>query len=51
LPNGQQRSPTSVPATTGGKLLAEIDTADLWGDVGPCLALHRADRIFAAQRW
>lgn len=26
-----------------GKLLAEIDTAALWGDVGPCLALHRAD--------
>jgi FAD-dependent urate hydroxylase len=26
-----------------GNLLAEIDTAALWGDVGPCLALHRAD--------
>jgi 2-polyprenyl-6-methoxyphenol hydroxylase-like FAD-dependent oxidoreductase len=26
-----------------GRLLAEIDLADLWGEVGPCLALHRAD--------
>jgi FAD-dependent urate hydroxylase len=26
-----------------GNLLAEIDTAALWGDVGPCLAMHRAD--------
>jgi 2-polyprenyl-6-methoxyphenol hydroxylase-like FAD-dependent oxidoreductase len=26
-----------------GRLLADIDTAALWGDVGPCLALHRAD--------
>jgi FAD-dependent urate hydroxylase len=26
-----------------GNLLAEIDTAALWGDVGPCHALHRAD--------
>jgi 2-polyprenyl-6-methoxyphenol hydroxylase-like FAD-dependent oxidoreductase len=26
-----------------GRLLAEIDLAALWGDVGPCLALHRAD--------
>jgi FAD-dependent urate hydroxylase len=26
-----------------GNLLADIDTAALWGDVGPCLALHRAD--------
>jgi FAD-dependent urate hydroxylase len=26
-----------------GRLLAEFDLADLWGDVGPCLALHRAD--------
>jgi FAD-dependent urate hydroxylase len=25
-----------------GRVLVEIDTADLWGDVGPCLALHRA---------
>jgi len=26
-----------------GRLLANIDVAALWGDVGPCLALHRAD--------
>ena len=26
-----------------GRLLAEIDLAALWGDVGPCVALHRAD--------
>jgi FAD-dependent urate hydroxylase len=26
-----------------GNLLADIDLAALWGDVGPCLALHRAD--------
>jgi len=26
-----------------GRLLADIDLATLWGDVGPCLALHRAD--------
>lgn len=26
-----------------GNLLADIDTAALWGDIGPCLALHRAD--------
>jgi FAD-dependent urate hydroxylase len=26
-----------------GRLLADIDLAALWGDVGPCLALHRAD--------
>lgn len=26
-----------------GRLLADIDTAALWRDVGPCLALHRAD--------
>ena len=26
-----------------GRLLAEIDLDGLWGDVGPCLALHRAD--------
>jgi 2-polyprenyl-6-methoxyphenol hydroxylase-like FAD-dependent oxidoreductase len=26
-----------------GRLLADIDLSALWGDVGPCLALHRAD--------
>ena len=26
-----------------GRLLAEIDLDGLWGDVGACLALHRAD--------
>lgn len=26
-----------------GRLLADIDLAALWGDVGPCLALHRTD--------
>jgi FAD-dependent urate hydroxylase len=26
-----------------GRLLADIDLGALWGDVGPCLALHRAD--------
>jgi len=26
-----------------GRLLSEIDVANLWGDVGPCLAVHRAD--------
>jgi FAD-dependent urate hydroxylase len=26
-----------------GRLLADIELADLWGDVGPCLALHRSD--------
>jgi 2-polyprenyl-6-methoxyphenol hydroxylase-like FAD-dependent oxidoreductase len=26
-----------------GNLLAEVDLAALWGDVGPCLALHHAD--------
>jgi 2-polyprenyl-6-methoxyphenol hydroxylase-like FAD-dependent oxidoreductase len=26
-----------------GRLLVEIDLADLWGEVGSCLALHRAD--------
>jgi FAD-dependent urate hydroxylase len=26
-----------------GRLLADIDLARLWGGVGPCLALHRAD--------
>ncbi len=26
-----------------GRLLSEIDVAHLWGDVGPCLAVHRAD--------
>jgi FAD-dependent urate hydroxylase len=26
-----------------GRLLADIDLAELWGDVGPCLALPRAD--------
>jgi FAD-dependent urate hydroxylase len=26
-----------------GRLLAEIDLRELWGDVGPCLALPRAD--------
>jgi FAD-dependent urate hydroxylase len=26
-----------------GRLLADVDVAGLWGDVGPCLALHRAD--------
>jgi 2-polyprenyl-6-methoxyphenol hydroxylase-like FAD-dependent oxidoreductase len=26
-----------------GRLLADIDLAALWGDVGPCFALHRAD--------
>jgi len=34
-----------------GRLLADIDLAALWGDVGPCLALHRADlhEILASQ--
>lgn len=26
-----------------GRVLADIDLTALWGDVGPCLALHRAD--------
>lgn len=26
-----------------GRLLADVDLAALWGEVGPCLALHRAD--------
>ena len=26
-----------------GRLLADIDLTDLWGDVGRCLAVHRAD--------
>jgi len=26
-----------------GRLLVEVDLAELWGGVGPCLALHRAD--------
>jgi len=26
-----------------GRLLADIDLADVWGATGPCLALHRAD--------
>ena len=26
-----------------GRLLADIDLAALWGDVGPCLAVHRSD--------
>ena len=26
-----------------GRLLADIDLSYLWDDVGPCLALHRAD--------
>ena len=26
-----------------GRLLADVDLAALWGDIGPCLALHRAD--------
>jgi 2-polyprenyl-6-methoxyphenol hydroxylase-like FAD-dependent oxidoreductase len=26
-----------------GRLLADIDLAALWGNVGPCLALHRSD--------
>jgi FAD-dependent urate hydroxylase len=26
-----------------GRLLAEIELAALWGNIGPCLALHRAD--------
>jgi FAD-dependent urate hydroxylase len=26
-----------------GRLLCEIDIAELWADVGPCLALHRAE--------
>jgi FAD-dependent urate hydroxylase len=26
-----------------GNVLADIDLAALWGDVGPCFALHRAD--------
>jgi 2-polyprenyl-6-methoxyphenol hydroxylase-like FAD-dependent oxidoreductase len=26
-----------------GRLLVEVDVAELWGGVGPCLALHRAD--------
>ena len=26
-----------------GRLLADIDLTDLWANVGPCLALHRAD--------
>jgi FAD-dependent urate hydroxylase len=26
-----------------GRLLADIDLASLWGEVGPCIALHRAD--------
>ncbi|HEU0214946.1 MAG TPA: FAD-dependent oxidoreductase [Jiangellaceae bacterium] len=26
-----------------GRVLADIDLAGLWGDVGPCLALHRTD--------
>jgi 2-polyprenyl-6-methoxyphenol hydroxylase-like FAD-dependent oxidoreductase len=26
-----------------GRLLVDIDLTELWGDVGPCLALHRAD--------
>jgi FAD-dependent urate hydroxylase len=26
-----------------GRLLADIDLADLWGDVGPCMAVHRSD--------
>jgi FAD-dependent urate hydroxylase len=26
-----------------GRLLCEVDVADVWADVGPCLALHRAD--------
>jgi 2-polyprenyl-6-methoxyphenol hydroxylase-like FAD-dependent oxidoreductase len=26
-----------------GRLLADIDVAAMWRDVGPCLALHRAD--------
>jgi FAD-dependent urate hydroxylase len=26
-----------------GRLLAEIDLGELWGDIGPCLALPRAD--------
>ena len=29
--------------THRGRLLAEIDLADLWGDAGPCLALPRAE--------
>jgi FAD-dependent urate hydroxylase len=26
-----------------GRLLFEVDVAELWADVGPCLALHRAE--------
>jgi FAD-dependent urate hydroxylase len=26
-----------------GRLLADIDLASLWGDVGPCMAVHRSD--------
>jgi 2-polyprenyl-6-methoxyphenol hydroxylase-like FAD-dependent oxidoreductase len=26
-----------------GRLLCEVDVAELWAAVGPCLALHRAD--------
>jgi FAD-dependent urate hydroxylase len=26
-----------------GRLLAEVDLAEMWDGVGPCLALHRAD--------
>jgi FAD-dependent urate hydroxylase len=29
--------------THRGRLLAEIDLSDLWGDAGPCLALPRAE--------
>jgi 2-polyprenyl-6-methoxyphenol hydroxylase-like FAD-dependent oxidoreductase len=32
------------------RLLADIDLAALWDDVGPCLALHRADGIHSTVR-
>lgn len=34
-----------------GRLLADMDLADLWGDVGPCLAVHRSDlhEVLASQ--
>ncbi len=37
------RIPHQLLCDHRGRLLADIDLAAFWGDVGPCLALHRAD--------
>ena len=40
---GRPRFPASGSWTTAGGRLADIDLHQLWGDLGPCLALPRSE--------